>query len=280
MKGATKEGSRKRRLQNTSLLKMRRSSKNGVNQQKVATRKQAGKMQPNLSFQNPTFNMMAPIKEKNPANRGRVEAGFPPRQDVVMGFDAFYGGAGRCGCLACRRKSLEICQQRQRAEQIRVANEAWIFRQQQMMRIQPTTGLMASHNKHRDDQPAAKRARMQNFQAASKTAAYNIQQQHVYFQPQPAAARAEVDAKQTRGRYAVNQKSNQLKNVYSRYFPDFHQPHLFDHFSAFQRSHDSLTSSLGSDTSDVVTSKQLGNMIVTSHQLQMINDADFYNFVN
>ena len=278
MKGATKEGSRKRKLQNTSLLKMRRSSKSGAHQQRasVATRKQAGKMQPNFGFQNPTFNMMVPVKEKNPANRGRSEAGFPPRQDGIVGFDAFYGGAGRCGCLACRRKSLEICQQRQRAEQIRMANEAWIFRQQQMMRVQrrsPTTGLLASQSKHRDGQPAVKRARMQ---VASKTAAHSIQQQH--FQPQP--ARADVDAKQTRGRFAVDQKSNQLKNAYSRYFPDFQQQHLFDPFSAFQRSHDSLTSSVGSDTSDVVTSKQLGNMIVTSHQLQMINDADFYSFVN
>lgn len=311
MKSVTPEGSRKRRLQKTSLLRARRSNKTSNQQQKmsVAARKQAAsnKMQLTSGFHNSNFYAGEQLMISTKGNEAlfverkgkHYKTGnlLQPRRDEIISFDSavVYGGTSRCACLACRRKCLEICQQQQqqRAEQIRMTNEAWIFRQQQMMKHQlqhsSTNGLLVSQNKHQVNhcEPVMKRARtaVQNFQLPSslRTAVacdYNFHQQSVKFHPQNISAQANV--KETGGQIIVNQNHNRLKNIHNWYFPNYQHPHLvaFDPFSALKRSHGSLTSSVGSDTSDIVTSQQLGNTCVTSQQLQMINDADFYNFVN
>ena len=197
-----------------------------------------------------------------------------PSRNQIINFEsaANYG----CNCIACREISLKLYHQQQQ-QQIRMTNESWFFRQQQMTKH--ASNLF--QNKYQSGNycelnEGMKRARLstQNFQLQSSLAAvkaprvYNFHQQKVL---------------NTISAQAKYQPHDRLKNFHNRYFPGFYQPNFaFDSLFALQSgSHGSLTSSVGSDNGDAVTSQQqFGNSFVSSQHLQFTNNLDFYNFVN
>ena len=172
MKTTTKE-SRKRRLQMTSLLKMRRSSKNTVQQPQI--RKRASevnykekhelfKTNVNTEFHQSSFynddqfkslergNEMLLVNRKNHQFYQLGESFQPQRNFKSI---AIYGGINHCTCLACTEKSLELSKQEQyrSANKIKITNGAFVFGQQitnNEFHGEPThmTGLSATQNKH------------------------------------------------------------------------------------------------------------------------------------
>ena len=312
---------RKRTHQNTGLLKMV-SSKKTITQQMKTTSVAACKPIQNITKlqTNAGFPVSGYAGEQFMISTRANEALFAKmkhrqykqtlqRKEIINPDRNLQGGMRRCACLVCRRKFFELSkeQQRRKAVQMRMTNEAGFLRQQQMMKYQFQQAhvcLPATQNKGNHCEPDRKRARLstaeQNFQlqqplSASATKVQtalvnNFHQQSVKFQPNYISYQQIDNLKKQTNWPIVNMQQNyaQLPNVennvdfHNRYFPVNQQKHhltALNPYLAFQETHGSLTSSVVSDTSDVDTSQQFENALVTSQQVQMINNADCYNFV-
>ena len=311
MKGSTAEGLRKRRLQKTNLLKMRRSNKSNLHQQnmkkvfmsarKVKQQtskmyKTAGVLARDQLMISPRVNQASFVKNKHLQHYQTEDSLRSKQNEVINKYSlALYGGTSSCACLDCRRKYLEISQQQQWSrEQIKVTNTDFNYRKQHMVKFQKASTVKSStkqnkHNSYYDSIPNRKQAHFpitaQNFHlpsslttvAVKAPAEYdiNLYQQCVKFQPQKVSV--QLKDKNATNQFIFNKQLNPLseKNTYFRnqYLPGYHNHHYFNPISTFQGSRGSLTSpdeSVSSETRDVVMSQHL----------QMINTAEFYNFVN
>ena len=310
MKASTTEDNRKRRKQKTSLLKIVGSKKNGI-QQKTKTRpiaarkriQEADKIRNSFPESRYAFDQFIVASRGNEEIKQRQYQTLQQRQIMNVDMGSIQDSISHCDCLVCRRKSFAFAQQQQQWQnqnQIHMANDAWMFRKQQMSKYRhqqkTNTSLLAAQNKPEDShyELARKRACLsttaQNFQqsltreaAEAAVSDYNFYQQNVNFYPKYITDHQFDNLTIKMNWPTVNMKQNsaQLTNVkynnysHSRYFPDYYNNHnLVDFISIpdFQGSHGSLTSSIESDGSDT-------NNIVTSQQLQMFNNFDCYNFV-
>lgn len=313
MKVMTMERSRKRRQQKTSLLMTRKNNKNSIQQHKMKTattvkKHEANKIPMIAGFAESNFNDNEQFTVSTRGNEAlfAVKKNFRHKQAdepyqlhkiklISRESTKIYGGTHCCTCLACKRKSMIISQQkRKKQEQIRTVNNDWIFRQQQMINYQlqgksTRKNVPVSQNKLNNYYKlihANKRAYLstatQNIQlpipptTVKQSASFNnnFSQQNFEYKPHLIAAQK-----------VGNCSFEKNIDFHNHYFPSYHQHnHLtaLNYFSAFQGSNGSLTSSVESvdgDTNNMMTSpQQFGNTLVTSQNHQMMKNSDFYSF--
>ena len=314
MKVRTMEKSRKWRQQKANLLMTRRSNKNSFQQQKMKTESVAPSIKKQETekihtttgsyagekFMVSTSGNEALFAVNKNVQHKQTDDPVRPRQNKRISFESatVYSEINCCACLVCKRKSMIMSQRQQRwkAEQIRISNEDWNFRQQQVVNYQTQRkskcrNLPVAINNYNDYYeliPSGKRARLsnatQNFQLpiSSTTAAAKapVDSDNNFHQKN-----MKLQSRRSSTQQIGNNSFEKTFNSPNRYFY-YHHNHLagFNSFSAFQESHSSLTSliqSIDSDTSTFVRSPQhFDNTLLTSKNLQMIKISDVHSYLH
>ena len=289
MKGAIKEGPRKRKLQNTSLLRMKmsRSSKSSV-QKTPFMAACTMRNESNKAHKNARFSESVIYTEHNLTTQNINEQAFFVKNRQYQHYQSCeplrsrHDQASRLessticrnfSCLVCKRKYFEFAQQQQWIEeQAKIANSCWDSEHQKQSMInylpreESTVYLSTAQTDY--DLIHAKQARLptaaQNFHRP--TAFDNsFRQQSARFHPEKVSGQQINAANQLTSDHHTDPLLKINPNFLNRFFPvhQRHEPVL---------PSNSLTSSVksvGSDTSDVVTSQHF------SHTLNVIRTKFF-----
>ena len=289
MKAASKF-SRKRRLQTTSLLRMRKCYQQNIAAENV---KEKQNEQNANNFCGNVYDQQLMRLKSNSFTAQKSERQFcqPKKLYQVQrnNFDPAEAYYNPCACYTCTRNLLNASrqsQQQQNEHHIGNTNKGQIYEQQRqaMWSSKHTDGLSAWQNKHSNHhliipqaggyfpaEPVTKAT-----QISSRVASNNsFNQQNVKFQPRFGSFNF-VDGQTQLASISQHYKLNHAeKNTDSRY-------RCFPSKANFEESLGSLTSSVDSfesDASEVVTSWNFVRPFITSQQTQMINNAGYCNFV-
>ena len=292
MKGAVKEGPRKRKLQNTSLLRMKMSRSSKSSAQKTSFMAACKmKYESNKAHKNARFSKSVIYTEHNLTTQNiSKQASFVKNRQYQQHqscepLRSRHDQAGRlessaicrhCSCLVCKRKYFEFAQQQQWIEeQAKITNSCWDSEHQKQSMInylpheEPTVYLSTAQTDY--DLIHAKQARLptaaQNFH--QPTAFDNsFRQQSARFHPEKVSVQQNNAANRLTSDHYFDPLLKINPNFLNRFFPvhqrQRHEPVL---------PSNSLTSSVksvGSDTSDVVTSQHF------SHTLNVIRTKFLY----
>ena len=295
MKGAVKEGPRKRKLQNTSLLRMKTSGSSKSGAQKTSLmaackiRKASNKAHKtarvpesviyaknNLTVQK-TSEQAYFVKNKQYQQRQTCEP-LRSRHNQAGRLEpsAIYR---HCSCFVCERKYFEYAQQQQWIEeQAKTTNSCWDFehQKQSMINYRPHEESTVYLSQTSYDLIQAKQARLptaaQNFHPPTAFDS-GFQQQSARFHPGKVSGRQ--NNMNPANRATFDNPSDPLLKINTKFlnrlFPAYHHHHYEPVLPS-----NSLTSSVksvGSDTSDVVTSQHFSHTFAVSKQIQMINNA-------